>query len=658
MIWTALLDIIGAAGCCAALAAVFWMSSRRIGGVAKCFLVVTLLYYLFISGANALEHLDVTTVLDPYEDYAEILFFPFALFFLYAVWVKRELSRRTQAEQRAEHLNTVLRSIQQVNALIVRAQDRDELLRRCCRVLVEARGFSGAWGVLLDRNRQVQTVAEAGASEGLRRVSEALQQGALPRYVQAALSGRSVVRVPFEELLPGRAATADGSGGGLTLVARIGHGDSAYGVLAVCHDDSAPVAVDAEAQLIGELADDLGLAVHNLALEVQKDEAEAQFRQAQKMEAVARLAGGVAHDLRNQLTVINGYSDLLFPEAPKEGLWHEGLTEIRKAALSAEETVRHLLAFSRRQELHPEVINVGDLLTDLEKPIFRTIREDIELSVTSAEDVGNVEVDRGQMDQSMINLVINARDAMPHGGKLTIEAMNLDLDASYEEVHSEMKPGPCVMIAVCDTGTGMDKETRERCFDPFFTTKETGKGTGLGLSMVHGFIRQSGGAIYVYSEPGHGTTFRVYLPRADRPVVPHPAVRAEPRPGGSETILVVEDEESVRRLAVAVLTRCGYTALEAANAREATALAHSSEKPVDLLLTDVVMPSVSGPELARQLVAEQPGLKVLYMSGYAGNAVDRHMLGGHAAELLAKPFSPDQLARIVRRTLDGGAGVS
>lgn len=657
MDWFAVPDFLGVASILVALIAALLTSARRIGGVAKCFLVVTLAAYLFVTSANAVEHLGITMALDPFEDYAEVLFFPFALFFLYAMWVKQEFVRRTKAEQLAEHLNNVLRSVQQINQLIVREGDRESLLRESCRILVESPSFSGAWAALLDQDRHVLTTAEAGTGERFRHTVAALQEGRLPSYVEKALAESAVVHVPLEGLFPEQPAAQNGPRHGLALVARIGHGRNDYGVLAVCHEDGAAIAEDAEeaeAQLIGELADDLGLALHNFALERQKEEAEAQFRQAQKMEAVGRLAGGLAHDLRNQLTVIGGYSDLLLPEAPAEGLWIEGLQAIRKAALGSEQLVRRLLAFSRKQELHPEVLDVGELLADLRKTVSKTIREDIELSVRSPEDLGNVEVDRGQLDQALINLVINARDAMPNGGKLMIEAANVDLDASYGEVHVEMKAGPHVMITVSDTGTGMSKDTREHCFDPFFTTKEAGKGTGLGLSMVHGFIRQSGGAIYVYSEPGHGTTFKIYLPRADKPVTPAVDDRAaEPRPGGNETILVVEDEDSVRHLAVSVLRQCGYTVLEAEHAEKAIALLASVQKRPDLLLTDVIMPAVSGPELARQLVTEQPGLKVLYMSGYSGDAADHHAPDRYEAELLPKPFSPDQLAHTVRNVLDG-----
>ncbi|NLX57599.1 MAG: response regulator [Phycisphaerae bacterium] len=664
MTWHVALDAVALAGIVVAVVAVLRMRARRAGGVVRWLLLATLAAYLFIAGANTVEHLGLTDALDPFEDYAEILFFPFALFSLYALWVQQELLRRTQAERLAEHLNQVLRSIQQINQLIVREVDRQSLLTQSCSILVESPSFSGAWAVLLDDGRRVTISAEAGATEQLRRVAEAIDQGRLPECIERALGAQATVRIAAADRCPPDPGATDAicSSCGVTLVTRIGHAGHAYGVLAVSHEARDPLAADAEkaeAELLGELADDLGLALHKLALEHEKEEAEAQFRQAQKMEAVGRLAGGLAHDLRNQLTVINGYSDLLLPEAPAEGLWREGLEEIRKAAQGSEHLVRRLLAFSRKQELHPEVLDVGELLRELQKTVSKTVREDVQVSVHAAEDLGRIEADRGQLDQALINLVINAQDAMPNGGTLAIEASNVDLDASCGEAHQEMRAGPHVLIAVSDTGVGMDHATREHCFDPFFTTKEVGKGTGLGLSMVHGFVRQSGGAVYVYSEPGLGTTFKLYMPRVDKQKTPPQAAQAvEPRPGGTETILVVEDEESVRRLAVSVLRRCGYTVMGACGADEAVALFRGASAGPHLLLTDVIMPSVSGPELADRLTAEQPDLKVLYMSGYSGPSADRHIAGRRPADLLPKPFSPDQLARAVRRALDGPVSTS
>jgi signal transduction histidine kinase/ActR/RegA family two-component response regulator len=658
MTWHVVFDAAALAGVVIAMVAVLRMRAARTGGVVRWLFLATLAAYLFIAGANVVEHLGLTDALDPFEDYAEILFFPFMLFSLYALWVQQELLRRTQAERLADHLNQVLRSIQQINQLIVREADRQSLLSRSCSILVESPRFSGAWAVLFDEGRRVAITAEAGAAEPLRRAVESIHQGRLPECIERALEAEAPVRMTAADWRrrDGDATDTMCSSCGVTLVTRISHAGHIYGVLAVSHKASDPLAVDAEkaeAELLGELADDLGLALHKLALEHEKEEAEAQFRQAQKMEAVGRLAGGLAHDLRNQLTVINGYSDLLLPEAPAEGLWREGLEEIRKAAQGSEHLVRRLLAFSRKQELHPEVLDVGELLRELQKTVSKTVRENIRVSVHAAEDLGRIEADRAQLDQALINLVINAQDAMPNGGTLTIEASNVDLDDSCAETHQEMKAGPHVLIAVSDTGVGMDRATREHCFDPFFTTKEVGKGTGLGLSMVHGFVRQSGGAVYVYSEPSLGTTFKLYLPRVDKEKTPPRTSQAvEPPPGGTETILVVEDEESVRRLAMSVLRRCGYTVIGASNADEAVALFRAAGTGPHLLLADVIMPSMSGPELADRLAAEKPDLKVLYMSGYSGPSADRHIAGRRPADLLPKPFSPDQLARAVRRALD------
>ena len=379
---------------------------------------------------------------------------------------------------------------------------------------------------------------------------------------------------------------------------------------------------------------------------------EGQLLQAQKMEAVGRLAGGVAHDFNNLLTVILSYSDLLLEDLPPEIPDRADVAEIRKAAVAASSLTRQLLAFSRQQVLEPRVLDVNTVVASTEKLLTRLLGEDVSLTTTLAAALGAVKVDPGQLEQIIMNLAVNARDAMPRGGRLSIETANVEMDESYVHGHPLARPGHYVMLAVSDTGTGMDAATQARIFEPFFTTKEAGKGTGLGLATVYGIVRQSSGFIWVYSEPGHGTSFKIYLPRVDEPVSPAGA----PAPqvvGGSETVLVVEDVAAVRAVTRQMLERQGYCVLEAANGATALSLARQHQSAIHLLVTDVVMPEVSGRELADQLVQLRPDMKVLFMSGYTDDAVVRHGILQEGIAYLQKPFTPDTLARKVRAVLDG-----
>ena len=380
---------------------------------------------------------------------------------------------------------------------------------------------------------------------------------------------------------------------------------------------------------------------------------EEQLRQSQKMEAVGRLAGGVAHDFNNLLTVILGYSDVLL-QGLEPGPLLEATQEVRRAGERAAALTRQLLAFSRKQTLVPEVLDLGNVVSGLSTMVERLIGEDVKVSVVVSPGLGRVKADRGQLEQVVMNLAVNARDAMPKGGSLIFELQNVVLDDAYAATHVEVEPGPYVLLAISDTGTGMDAETQKRIFEPFFTTKETGKGTGLGLSTVYGIVRQSGGSIDVYSEPGQGTTFKVYLPRfAGNAAVPravsaiNPALR-----DASETVLVVEDEAAIRQLTKLILQKAGYTVLLAESPVAAERIAGSHPGPIHLMLTDVVMPGMRGPELAERLLRLRPDLRVLYMSGYTDNAIAHHGLLDAGTEFLQKPFTPAALGRKVREVLD------
>ncbi len=378
-----------------------------------------------------------------------------------------------------------------------------------------------------------------------------------------------------------------------------------------------------------------------------------QFRQSQKMEAIGQLAGGIAHDFNNLLTVISGYSELSLSELKGDGDLRENIEEIKKAARRASDLTRQLLAFSRRQILEVKVLDLNIVLRDLDKMLRRVIGEDIELVTTYFENLERIKTDRGQIEQVIMNLAINAKDAMPSGGKLTIETANIELDEEYARSHIAVTPGRYVMLSVSDTGVGMTPEVRDRVFEPFFTTKEMGKGTGLGLSTVYGIVKQSGGNIWVYSEPGRGTTFKIYLPRMDEPLDERVERMVEKeRPGGDETILLVEDDKEVRMLAVRILKTQGYRVLEASEGREALRALKGYDGLINLLLTDVVMPEMSGRELANRLIPFHPKMKVLYMSGYTDSAIVHHGILDKGVNYIQKPFTVDGLARKVRGVLD------
>jgi len=394
--------------------------------------------------------------------------------------------------------------------------------------------------------------------------------------------------------------------------------------------------------------------VFGAAIDVtERKDLEGSLRQAQKLEAVGQLAGGVAHDFNNVLTAVIGYSDLLQAEAPPGTPLHEGLVEIGKAGHRASQITRQLLAFSRKQILLPRVLDVNALIVDLERLLRRVVYEHVQIVTRLAPDAGRIRADPTQIEQVLVNLAVNARDAMPKGGTLTIETSNATLDGHYPQRHEPVVPGPYVLLSVNDTGVGMDRATQERLFEPFFTTKGIGKGTGLGLATVYGVVTQSGGHVWVYSEPNRGTTFKVYLPRVYGDAgVPGAHAVAPALRGGSETILLVEDEAAVRQLGRRVLEGAGYHVLEAPDPYDALALAAGTSAPIDLLLSDVVMPGSGDVSLFDELAKQRPSLRVLYMSGYADETmVQRGWLSGEAP-YLPKPFTAHELTLKVREVLD------
>jgi len=384
---------------------------------------------------------------------------------------------------------------------------------------------------------------------------------------------------------------------------------------------------------------------------------EAQFLQSQKMEAIGVLAGGVAHDFNNLLNVINGYSELLIEDLQPEDPMRQDLEQVRDAGQRAATLTSQLLAFGRKQILQPETIDLNLAITQMSSMLRRLIGEDIEFEVNPLSSLGMINADQSKIQQIILNLVVNARDAMPEGGKLTVETLNVDFEAPYIKEHPVANPGSYVMLAISDNGTGMDAQTQARIFEPFFTTKAKGKGSGLGLATVYGIVKQSNGYIWVYSEPGKGTTVKIYFPRihekqsgAATPKIQNSGFI------GSETVLVVEDEASVRTLAVRILIDHGYYVLEASNGSEALRIAKEYEGKLHMIVTDVIMPGMSGKTMAAQLEAMRPDIKVLYISGYTDNAIVHHGILDSNVAFLQKPFSIEGLARKVREVLDAAAG--
>ncbi|HXO88845.1 MAG TPA: ATP-binding protein [Candidatus Acidoferrales bacterium] len=380
---------------------------------------------------------------------------------------------------------------------------------------------------------------------------------------------------------------------------------------------------------------------------------EEKFRQAQKMEAVGRLSGGVAHDFNNLLGVIIGYAEFLQESLAPENDLRSSVDEILKAGKRAASLTRQLLAFSRQQVLDPKVLDVNVVVLDMDKMLRRLIGEDIELSTVLGLDLGRLKADQSQLEQVLLNLVVNARDAMPQGGKLLIDTQNMVMDEAFVRRYPyPVQPGPYVCLTVTDSGVGMDAETKARAFEPFFTTKEKGKGTGLGLSTVYGVVKQSGGYIDIYSAPGAGTTFKIYLPRVDDALTADAPIGAATSFTGNETILLAEDESSLRTLTRNTLELCGYKVLEAKDGLEALEVSERFKGPIDLLLTDMVMPGMGGRQLAQELTRRRPEIRLAYMSGYTGQTVGSQGPVDPGSVFLLKPFTRELLTRKIREALD------
>ncbi len=572
-----------------------------------------------------------------------------------------DITERKLAQDRIDHLNLVLHAIRDINKLIVSEREADMLIRKACRLIIEHRSYASALIVLTGERGQPKAWAQAGLGEHFALLEQSLQDGALPLCCR--LTNNSAA--PF--LMTDRMELCTNCPVGTdhplndTLCTRLKHGDAAYGYLIVslAHE----LGVDEEEQgLFVEMATDLAFALNALEdraararAEQDREHMQQQLLQAQKMEAVGQLAGGVAHDFNNILQAVMGYAHILIDTAKEAGQPCEELDEIYRGAERAAGLTRQLLAFSRRQVIRPAAIDLNQLMDNLLNMLARVIGEHIRLVWLPGNKLGTIQGDAGMMEQVLMNLCLNARDAMEHGGVLTIETQNVRIESEYCSTHAWARPGRYVLLSVTDTGCGMDSTTLGHVFEPFFTTKEEGKGTGLGLSMVYGIVKQHDGMISAYSEPGKGTTFKIYLPTCEQNAeVVGPMIEGIAG-GGSETILLAEDDDGVRKLAKMVLERAGYTVLTAEDGEEAVAVFEEHASDIALVILDVVMPRLGGHKALERIRALRPEAAAIFSSGYSENAVHTNFVLHEGLTLIQKPYAPDALLRAVRGALDKSA---
>jgi PAS domain S-box-containing protein len=563
----------------------------------------------------------------------------------------QDITLRKAAEREIEHLNRALKTIIDLNQLIVRERDPDALVQKACRRLVKHRDYSAALIVRTDTHEKPVSWATAGLTSSVEPLENSLKRGELPLCCDPAGTGKEPELIDDKlglcKSCPVGAQCAEYP----SLCVRLTHGRKKYGYLIVALGQNRKVD-DEERNLIKEMAGDLAYGLSSLQSESKRKSLESQLIQAQKMESVGRLAGGVAHDFNNMLSIIIGYTELSMESVDPSNPLHSDLSEILTAARHSSDITKQLLAFARKQIIAPRVIDLNDVVKIMLNMLQRLIGEDIDLVWRPASKLWPIKIDPSQVDQALANLCINARDAITGVGKIIIETGNISLDETYSADHPGFVPGDYVMLAVSDNGSGMDKETQSHLFEPFFTTKEKGKGTGLGLATVYGIVKQNKGFVYVYSEPGKGATFRIYLPK-------HVAsgkkmqkrVELQPETHGTETVLLVEDEPSIIGMTKTILERLGYTVLAADKPGEAIRISRERAGKIHLMITDVVMPEMNGKELSAKLHKMQPNMKVLFMSGYTADAIAHRGVLDEGINFIQKPFSKKDLAAKVRETL-------
>lgn len=563
-----------------------------------------------------------------------------------------EITERKRAEARERHLTDVLRSIRNVNQLITQEKERDKLLTRACALLTESRGYSFAWICLIDSSDEIFSAGEPDIGAGLEIVCEQIRRGEWPACCDRALANSDIVVVQDLTVNCVECAMSNICQERVRMVGALRHAGRNYGVLVVALPTT--MADDPEEQsLFREVVGDIGFALHSIEMEAEQERLRQHLAHAQKIESVGQLAGGIAHDYNNMLSVIIGYAELTMESvAPDEQLYND-LNQILRAAQRSSKITRQLLTFARKQTIAPEVLDLNECCTEILNVLKRLIGEDINLLWRPRQGgVWSVKMDPSQIDQLLTNLCVNARDAISGVGKITIETDNLSIDEIYCTDHFDFTPGDFVLLAVSDDGCGMDRATLDHIFEPFYTTKAVGKGTGMGLATVYGIVKQNNGFINVYSERGGGTAVKIFLPRYSGESEERCSDSGVANPqGNGETILLVEDEEAIMNMSRIMLEKLGYHVLAAATPGEAMMLASEHLHEIELLITDVVMPEMNGRDLANQLNTIYPGLKTLFMSGYTANVIAHRGVLDDGINFIQKPFSKNRLATMVYKAL-------
>ena len=575
----------------------------------------------------------------------------------------KDITAKKEAEERVVNLNKVLRAIRDVNQLIVRRHNRETLIQQACRLLVENKTYMTAMIILIDEDKKPDIWSYAGDATfatPMADITVRLERGELPPCLREQTEADTVTLLSSEDPTHKDCSLEPSDDKRITVIKTLSYGETAFGYLIKVQDILQARDLEEES-LFRELADDLGFALHSLRVEEARERSEKdreklqrQFVQIQKMEAVGRLAGGVAHDFNNMLSVIIGTTELMMAELPDDDPLQQDLREIMNASQKSVQITGQLLAFARKQNIHPVAVDINEVAENSLKMLRRLIGEDIDLQWLPSNSACPTRIDPSQIDQILANLCVNARDAIKDVGKITIETSKVDFDEEYCAKHAGFTPGPFVMLAVTDDGCGMEKATLENLFEPFYTTKDTGKGTGLGLATVYGIVKQNNGYINVYSEPGEGTTFKIYLPRINI----QNSTNVEPEEpelpvGRGETLLLAEDNVAIMRITKRVLEKLNYHVLAADTPTALFQLAQDHPEKIHVLITDVIMPEMNGRELAMRVQKERPDLEVLYMSGYTANVIAHHGVLEEGVEFLQKPFSKAELASKIRELCDG-----